>query len=449
MYAYVSGRPNRLPTFRTSMRTWATQVDAMFNNSALETGGTARLRWVTSDCQLDVAAAEVSAGAETNFNTMLADLGALGYTRNDRKYLVWFDSDSRNTSYCGLGTIWQDDSPGPMNASNQYVGYARVDYQCWDFAESHEIMHTLGGVQLSAPHSTGGWHCTDENDQMCYPDGPGVTMTYPCSAAAASDIFDCGHDDYFDTSPVPGTYLAQHWNAARSDFIVGGEASPADLEAPILQPPGATYIAGQTMGTTVLMRITWAEAADSSGVTSYQLQRKRGTGGWVDIGLAPGATSADTAVVVGARYEFRVRATDGAGNVGPWAYGGAAPVTRLEETATSISYNGLVPRRALSGASANHVRRTAAAGRTATLNFTGTSVAFVTTTGPARGIVAIRLDGGEWQSVDLYGAATIKKQVAWAASVAAGAHTLEVSVTGTRNAASGSGRIDIDAFLTR
>jgi hypothetical protein len=76
-------------------------------------------------------------------------------------------------------------------------------------------------------------------------------------------------------------------------------------------------------------------------------------------------------------------------------------------------------------------------------------VAFVTTLAAGRGIVALRLDGGEWHEVDLYRASTLKKRVVWAASVLPGPHTLEIAVTGTKNAASSKSRVDVDAFLVR
>jgi hypothetical protein len=87
-------------------------------------------------------------------------------------------------------------------------------------------MHNLGGVQLSAPHSSGGWHCVDEYDLMCYSDSPKYPpMQYIC-VVAHENRFDCGHDDYFSTSPPAGGYLATHWNAANNQFLVGAAPPP-------------------------------------------------------------------------------------------------------------------------------------------------------------------------------------------------------------------------------
>ena len=44
---------------------------------------------------------------------------------------------------------------------------------CWvDTVAAHELLHTLGAVQASAPNATDYGHCTDEWDVMCYRDGP-------------------------------------------------------------------------------------------------------------------------------------------------------------------------------------------------------------------------------------------------------------------------------------
>lgn len=449
LYVYVAGRANRLASWRSSMRSWAAYVDSMFNNSAKETGGNARLRWVTNNCLLSITAVKIPSAAETNFGTMISELTNRGYNRSDRKYLVWFDSDPNISTSCGLGTIANDDQPGTNNANNQQVGYARVDYVCWDFSESHELMHTLGGVQLSAPHSSGHWHCTDENDQMCYPDGAGVVMTYPCADQAHSDMFDCGHDDYFDTAPGAGSYLADHWNAARSDWVIGGEVA-AQEPPPTVQAPTVGLAAGTRMTTTTLAQLSWPEAADPSAVSAYQLQRQKDGGSWLDVALAGSlANSVEVSLFIGSSYGFRLRAVNADGTPGPWALAPAATVTRLEETAVALTYSGTFKRRVLSGASEDHVRKTSASGGLVRLSFSGTSVAFVSTIAPARGIAEVRVDGDDWQSVDFYGASTLPRQVVWATTVDPGSHMLEIAITGGRNPLASASRIDIDAFLVR
>ena len=81
-------------------------------------------------------------------------------------------------------------------------------------------MHNIGGVQLSAPHSSGGWHCTDEWDLECYSDSPFYpAMTYLCSDSSHNRLFDCNHDDYYRVGSVGG-YLATHWNSANSQYLV-------------------------------------------------------------------------------------------------------------------------------------------------------------------------------------------------------------------------------------
>ncbi len=224
VYAYASDATDRYAAAVDPIAGWAGNVDKIFADSAAETGGTRHVSWVTdADCRLSVLKVRMTSTGDDTFSNTVNELKAAGLTRPDRKYLVWVDA----TVYCGMSEFRNDDSAGAANANNTGGTFARIDSQCWGLTnsgEAHELMHMLGGVQDSAPHATGGGHCTDENDRMCYADAQGVTMTYVCPSAHER-LFDCGHDDYFHTNPPTGSYLATHWNAASSLFLTG--ASPA------------------------------------------------------------------------------------------------------------------------------------------------------------------------------------------------------------------------------
>jgi hypothetical protein len=444
VYAYVSGRQDRRSTYLASFRSWAAKVDTMFQTSAAESGGNRHLRWVTdSNCLLAVASVAVSSQAEANFGTMITELAAAGYNRTDRKYLVWFDSDPHNSSICGIGTVYPDDQPG-QNLNDTLTGYARADFMCWDWSEPHELMHTLGAVQRTAPHATNGLHCTDEHDQMCYEDGVGVVMTYPCGDAHEV-LFDCGHDDYFSVTPSPSSYLASHWNTANSGWLVN---EPPDTTPPTVAEPGTAFVAGGQVATNARVRLAWPAATDRTGIAAYELQSKKGSGSWTDVALASAtSTSVDLDLAVGAAYTFRLRARDGAGNTGAWTTTAARTLTLLQETATSITYSSGFKRVSLSGASGGYVRKSSLADSVSTFTFSGEDVAFVTTRGPGRGIATVRIDGGAWQSLDLYAATLVTKTAAWTVSLGAGTHKLEVRVSGGANASSSSARVDVDAFL--
>ena len=212
--------------------------------------------------------------------------------------------------------------------------------------------------------------------------------------------------------------------------------------------PSVTLVPSRQVGRSIEVRLSWAAGDSSSAIDSYQLQRRTGSGSWKNINLAD---ARDTSVVLAlartATHTFRVRARDATGWPGVWATTPPHSLGLLQETSTAISYSGTFRRSYLSGASGGYVRRSAEAGRAATLAFDGSGVALVTTMGPARGVIEIWLDGVNVARVDLYAAVAQKKHLAWAVDVAPGAHTLQVRVMGTRHVASTSDRVDIDAFL--
>jgi hypothetical protein len=176
-------------------------------------------------CTAKVVQVVVAKGATADFDSTIAAVRAAGYDADTRKYLMWVDA----TVYCGIAEVYSDSRPTADNFNNGYASqFARIDSACWGFGnsvEAHELTHTLGAVQGDAPHHTLYGHCYDEYDRMCYDDGSRLAMHEVCPKARDS-LLDCGADDYFSTSPVPGSYLATHWNTADSRWLIAGGGDP-------------------------------------------------------------------------------------------------------------------------------------------------------------------------------------------------------------------------------
>ena len=150
----------------------------------------------------------------------------------------------------------------------------------------HEITHNLGAVQPSAPHSTPNGHCWDGNDVMCYADGSTGSQPYTPSACPSipgtiTDVYDCGHDDYYDPAAAPGSYLDTHWNVYRSVFMsactILGDACGGlarTLAPPV--PGAAPEVQGTPQAGEVLVGTvgSWANAPTSYRVR-WQQERVR------------------------------------------------------------------------------------------------------------------------------------------------------------------------------
>lgn len=98
--------------------------------------------------------------------------------------------------------------------------------------------------------------------------------------------------------------------------------------------------------------LTWTAATDDVGVTSYLVERCQGAGctSFTQIGTAATSTSTsyiDTGLTMGTSYSYRVRASDGAGNLGPYSNvatamtttgtDGTAPTAPSNLVATALS----------------------------------------------------------------------------------------------------------------
>jgi hypothetical protein len=230
LYVRGSDVSSRYARFLTSIQRWAAQANTIFQISAAATGGARGLRFVhdSVSCQPIVEEVVLSPNGDSTFAATVTELQSRGYTRTDRIYLSFVDTST--AGICGVGTIWSDDrASGNDNWNNTGPSYSRVDAGCWSGnVAAHEVMHNLGGVQLSAPNSSHGFHCIDEYDVMCYKDSASSPDTRRDCPTLSNDKtqFDCGHQDYYHTNPAPGSYLASYWNPANNRFLIGAPLPP-------------------------------------------------------------------------------------------------------------------------------------------------------------------------------------------------------------------------------
>jgi hypothetical protein len=90
---------------------------------------------------------------------------------------------------------------------------------------------------------------------------------------------------------------------------------------------------------------------------------------------------------------------------------------------------------------------TQAAGETLTLPFRGTGMSWIGYRGPDAGIAQVRIDGGAASEVDMYSPIAIFQPIVFTALGLADAnHTLTITATGRKNAASSAARVVVDAI---
>lgn len=153
-----------------------------------------------------------------SFTTIVSNLQGQGWTNPKVKHWVFYDDTVGCVGCAGVGHIQNDDRAIVNNLNNGNAGpMFAVTFGYEDVRVMlHELSHTLGAVQNTSPHNTGGFHCTDGQDTMCYNDNGPRGDQYTTSACPLAEVYDCNRDDYFNTAPPAGSYLATHWNLGSS-----------------------------------------------------------------------------------------------------------------------------------------------------------------------------------------------------------------------------------------
>ena len=263
VYAYAQGEPSRFSAYRDMIQG---DIATISDWVASSSGGQRTIRFDTgTSCgpaYVDIVSVQLPrtratyTGAPSRAALVMTDVkNALSGMTGSRNFLVYADNLYANDYVLGSAQLPEDDSPGASN----YANVGGLGAVIWgdgasDFIAErlttvlHEVSHTLGAVQDSAPNSTLGGHCTQMEDVMCYPDGaprgtPG-DLVNACAATAPILPYECGMDDYFNPAPPPGSYLDTHWNLYNSRFMcavascvsTSGTPTPAPTPTPTPTP---------------------------------------------------------------------------------------------------------------------------------------------------------------------------------------------------------------------
>ncbi len=206
-----------------------------------------------------------------------------------------------------------------------------------------------------------------------------------------------------------------------------------DTIAPVAQKPIVRITKGATLSSSsAVVSVSWSAATDvGTGVASYALDERVGTGDWTPVPLAtPLSRSVLITVVPGDAVQLRVRATDNAANTSSSTYGGIFQVRLIPNTSVSVRGAWLTKLRAwyVDG----RLRYTKVAGAYATYSFTGSSVAWVAPTSLAGGSAKVEIDGKLAATVSLRTTvATNGKTVYSYAWSSVGRHKITIRALGT------------------
>jgi hypothetical protein len=190
--------------------------------------------------------------------------------------------------------------------------------------------------------------------------------------------------------------------------------------------------------------VGWRGTDATSGVSHYTLYQSKDGGVFTDIATTTAAHKV-LDLKSGHSYRFKVSATDKAGNTSAKAEGKTYKLSAFQENSSAIKYSSGWKRHTLSGSYGGSVDYATAAGKTATLTFSGFQVAWVSTEGSTRGSATIRLNSGTPSTINTNATSSSTAEIVDTilGSTSSAKKKLVVKLLGTAK----HPRVDIDAFI--
>ena len=152
---------------------------------------------------------------------------------------------------------------------------------------------------------------------------------------------------YNDTGLTAGTSYSYRVRARDAAANTGPYSSTASATtfAPDTTPPTAPGTPVPTVISGSQINLTWPAATDTVGVTGYFVEHCAGVGctTFTQVGAPATASYSDTGLGANTSYTFRVRATDAAGNLGPYSGTASATTTAAATAITFVQINSATP----------------------------------------------------------------------------------------------------------
>jgi subtilisin family serine protease len=219
----------------------------------------------------------------------------------------------------------------------------------------------------------------------------------------------------------------------------------ADVVGPTAQPVSRHGInVSSTVGSSVSTTMTWPPAIDDhSGVASYVVRRRVGSGSWTILASALTTRSFKVTLPFGTATQFGIAGRDGVGNVGPQAVGPTVTAVLLQDGTSLAKYSGTWSLVSASSASNGKLHSSTRTGASVEFKTTARAISVVGRKGPANGKAKVYVDGAYVQTIDFYRSSTQYRVVVFNKSWSTnGVHSVKLVVAGT----SGHPRVEVDAF---
>ena len=192
---------------------------------------------------------------------------------------------------------------------------------------------------------------------------------------------------------LSGTHDLRLSYTGLSPYFLPGEASrtvngTTDVTVPAI---GATAVSlkpgALPSATSARVSVAWSASGNHHPAPlTYQVQQRADGGAWTTIvGSGSAVTTTERVLERGKVFRFRARASDAAGNTGAWTESRDVRVEVIQQSSRSVSWAGRWWTASSPAFSAGSARSSRDRSASATLRFTGRSVGWVASMGPARG----------------------------------------------------------------